>query len=457
MKPKIRNWTFTHWWVRPLTWFWFRIYHKTVTVSEEVPVNWNKPTIFAPTHQNAFSDALCLILPARYTNNNFIYPLIRADAFGNNKFTDWVLTVFHMIPVFRPRDKVDLKAENEWVFSSCYNILSKNRNLLIHPEGNCVPQKQVRPFKKGLARIAFGAEIANSFKLGLQIVPVGINYRDITGTRKGVHIRYGKSVLLSDYHEIYKKNEAIALRLLTRDIQTGVKNISVNIESASLIDLTESLFKLLRDSKRDSEYTLEELKLNQRIAKKLNQINKKEPEKILEIREKTAQLNKILEQAGLEDCHFAGKPIKITSVIFELIYLLLLSPLMLYGFLNNAVPWYLMNRISGTIKEDQFKSSGRLLAGLLLFPLIYLIQGLAVSLITGSAGWTVLYLISLPVSGILSLHLIDKLKSNRQLRKIQRLQKSGEIILDKILELRNEILSILGIEIFYQIKSGTRV
>ncbi|MGF1669200.1 MAG: 1-acyl-sn-glycerol-3-phosphate acyltransferase, partial [Balneolaceae bacterium] len=153
MNIKVRGWTFTHWWVRPVVWIWFRIYHKSVTISEVVPVDWNKPIIFAPTHQNAFTDALCLILPAEYTHNRFIYPLVRADAFGNNSFIDWILTSFHMLPVYRPRDKVDLKKENESVFAACYKILSQNRNLLIHPEGNCVPVKRVRNFKKGLARI----------------------------------------------------------------------------------------------------------------------------------------------------------------------------------------------------------------------------------------------------------------------------------------------------------------
>ena len=447
MYPKIRNWTFTHWWVRPVTWFWFKIYHKTVTISEEVPVNWDKPTIFAPTHQNAFSDALCLILPSPYTNNNFIYPLIRADAFGNNKIIDWILTVFHMLPVYRPRDKVDLKAANEWVFKSCYDILSKNRNLLIHPEGNCIPRKQVRSFKKGLARIAFGAEDANSFNLGLQIVPVGINYRKITKTRNGIHIRYGEPVQVSDYREIYKENSPLAMRLLTKDVESNVKSISINIDSVNTIDLAESLFKLFGDSKKNSEYTLDELRENQHIAQRLNQIKEKEPGDIHKIKEKTGHLNKLLKQAGLTICPSGREPFRAVPLIFEIIYLFLLSPLMLYGFLNNAIPWYVMNRIAGLIKEEQFKSSGRLLTGLLLFPLFYLIQSSAVWFITGSAGWAVFYFFSLPFTGSLSLNLIDKLKRNGQRLRILRLQKSKKILFNKILQLRNEIISMLGIEI----------
>ena len=203
MDVAIRDWTFTHWWVRPVTLTWFKIYHKSISSSGTEQIDWEKPIIFAPSHQNAFSDALCLILPARYTENRFIYPLVRADAFGNNKAIDWILTAFHMMPVYRPRDKVDLKRQNELVFQRCCNVLARKRNLLIHPEGNCIPKKRVRPFKKGLARIAFEAEQKHDFKLGVTVVPVGINYRNITEPREGVHIRSGSPISVADFKGTY--------------------------------------------------------------------------------------------------------------------------------------------------------------------------------------------------------------------------------------------------------------
>src|SRR5699024_5463744 len=110
-------WTFTHWWVRPVTNIWFNIYHKSITYAGIENVDWQKPIIFAPSHRNAFTDALCIILHEKHRNNRIIYPLIRGDAFGNSKFLDWILTGFHMMPVYRPRDKVNMVEKNEAVFS----------------------------------------------------------------------------------------------------------------------------------------------------------------------------------------------------------------------------------------------------------------------------------------------------------------------------------------------------
>src|SRR6056297_3169489 len=124
MNVTIRDWTFTHFWVRPVVKVWFGLYHKSVTYSGKENVDWDKPIIFAASHQSAFTDALCLILPTRYTNDRFIYPLVRADAFGNSKAMDWILTSFHMMPVYRPKDKVDIKKRNDSVFADCYTILS---------------------------------------------------------------------------------------------------------------------------------------------------------------------------------------------------------------------------------------------------------------------------------------------------------------------------------------------
>ena len=71
----------------------------------------------------------------------------------------------------------DVKKNIE-AFSIYTNTLKKNGTLLIHSEGICIHEKKVRKLKKGTARIAFSAEEENDFKLGVQIVPVSMNYTD---------------------------------------------------------------------------------------------------------------------------------------------------------------------------------------------------------------------------------------------------------------------------------------
>ncbi len=55
--------------------------------------------------------------------------------------------------------------------------------IIIHPEGLCVNEKRVRPLRKGIGRIAFGAEEENNWNLNLKIVPVALNYTNASQSR----------------------------------------------------------------------------------------------------------------------------------------------------------------------------------------------------------------------------------------------------------------------------------
>lgn len=442
MDVAIRDWTFTHFWVRPVTHTWFKLYHKSISFSGTENVDWEKPIIFAPSHQNAFSDALCLILPTKYTEKRFIYPLIRADAFGNSKAVDWILTAFHMMPVYRPRDKVDLKQQNERVFERCRHVLAQKRNLLIHPEGNCIPKKRVRPFKKGLARIAFSAEEAHDFNLGVTVIPVGINYRNITEARKGVHIRFGSPIAVADFKEAYCTHPAAGITQLTRAVQEGVEDLTVNIQSDAFYSLAEELFEINRSSDRDlsgkAGYSKEELVCNQEIAQALQKAESQSHcDDLSEAKQKVAALKELLHRHKLSASLTLDDSPSFLRLLPEGLLYLALLPLIAYGWINNVIPWLLSHKLADSVKELQFKSSLRMLGGLLLFPLSYLIQATVVLLLTGSWVWALAYLISVPLAGILTLNIRE---TYRRWRQKVRLSLLSDSLRQTIRNLRTEIL-----------------
>ncbi|NGP86743.1 1-acyl-sn-glycerol-3-phosphate acyltransferase [Fodinibius halophilus] len=417
MNVDIRGWTFTHWWVRPVVKVWFETYHKSVTYSGVEHINWDKPIIFAPSHQNAFSDALCLILPTKYTNNRFIYPLIRADAFGKNTAIDWILTAFHMLPVYRPRDRVNLKEQNESVFGDCYDILAKNRNLLIHPEGNCIPKKKVGRFKKGLARIALGAEKRHNFDLGVTVIPVGINYRQITEARKGIHVEFGKAVPVSQFEESYREHEATAITDLTRRVEEAVRAVTVDYNSVEY-QLAEQVVQLKKQSTAEIDvtegYSSKEVELEKEVIDDLtNNLSGKE-NLLKSTKQNMAKLRDELDKQHINFNYSLVDKHSVRRLLAEGIGFIIALPLFLYGAINNIVPWLLIHAFANAIEEKQFISSARMLMGLLTFPLFYLAQGAVCWGATGSLWWTVAYMVSLPFSGILSLNLYEKWKDWKQ-------------------------------------------
>lgn len=424
MDVQIRDWTFTHWWVRPTVKVWFDRYHKTVTYSGTEHIDWQKPIIFAPSHQNAFTDALCLILPTKYTNNRFIYPLIRADAFGNSRAMDWMLTTFHMLPVYRPRDGVNLKKRNKSVFSHCHRILYQNRNLLIHPEGNCIPKKKVGRFKKGMARIALGAEAEKDFKLTVNIVPVGINYRAITKARKGIHIRFGPPLLVSDYREQYRESKAAAITELTRDVEKGVRDVTVDINTSDY-RLTEQLLDLRKNNEpeidTDGKYDDREFHLEKDLIARLHEKEAHNAELTDELRQTYHKLEATAAKYKLNlDCPIVERKSSIRLAMEAIGYLILL-PIFLYGWINNIIPWALMQQTAKKVREKQFKNSARMVAGLLLFPISYLVQTAAMGIIFGFGMGLLLYILSLPVTGIISLKVSENMQQWLQQARLKKM------------------------------------
>ena len=50
-----------------------------------------------------------------------------------------------------------------------------------------------------LYEVITSAEEENDFKLGVQIVPVSMNYTDAPKTRQDLMVEYSKPILVSDY------------------------------------------------------------------------------------------------------------------------------------------------------------------------------------------------------------------------------------------------------------------
>lgn len=446
MNVTIRDWTFTHFWVRPTVKVWFDFYHKSVTYSGEENIDWEKPIIFAASHQSAFTDALCLILPTRYTNDRFIYPLVRADAFGNSRVADWILTSFHMMPVYRPKDKVDIKKRNDSVFADCHKILSKNRNLLIHPEGNCFPIKKVRRFKKGLARIAFGAEMVNGFDLDTVIIPVGINYRRNTGARGGIHIRYGEPIELTHYEEAYRSHKAAAIAELTSEVEERVREITVDIQLDAKYELIEDIIdlgkKLNRDFAFHKEYSLQEFEYDKMLVSKAEAALQEQETKADSLSQTVQQVHSLIEEQKLDPGHSLVNTYSTLRLAAGGVGYLVMLPFFIYGWVNNILPWYLIHKLADRIEDGQFVNSARMVLGLLTFPLFYIAQSLIFWFITGSGLWAMIYFFSLPISGIVSLKLFENWKEWRQQLKLRIMSpQAGQ----KLTELKDTFFRKLGI------------
>ncbi|MDL5047338.1 1-acyl-sn-glycerol-3-phosphate acyltransferase [Oscillatoria amoena NRMC-F 0135] len=174
--------------LRMYVWCALRVYFTKIIVNGSSHIPSKGAVLFLANHQNALLDALVFAVTApRYSH--FI---ARADAFRNGLVAR-LLSLINMKPVYRMRDGITSISNNRGTFTWARNLLLRNECLLFFPEGNHSLLRRVRPLSKGFTRI-IDETLKNNPSVGLQVVPIGINYTDHTGFRGSVSIYYGQPV-----------------------------------------------------------------------------------------------------------------------------------------------------------------------------------------------------------------------------------------------------------------------
>ncbi len=164
---------------------------------ENIPKN--KAVLLISNHQNALIDPILLATHTRL-NPHF---LTRASVF-KNPIISKMLDFIRMIPVYRIRDGVDNMDKNKSTFAKSVSILSEKGCVIIFGEGGHSMYRDLRPLRKGFARIAYQA-IDSHPDLEVVILPVGINYSNHKKSGSKVSIYFGEPFLAQDFYPNFDK------------------------------------------------------------------------------------------------------------------------------------------------------------------------------------------------------------------------------------------------------------
>jgi 1-acyl-sn-glycerol-3-phosphate acyltransferase len=215
----------------------FFYYKKTVVVKEsQIPKN--KPLLFLSNHQNALIDALLIAT----TSGRFSYFLTRAGVF-KIPLVSKLLHSVNMLPVYRVRDGWSTISNNNFIFKTCTEELKKNQVVALFPEGNHHKNRTVRPLSKGFTRIIF--ETLSTYPdLDLQLVPIGINYKEGSTFGDSVALYYGTPIPARSIVSNFSNEEIVTLR---QTIQEKIMGLTTHIESDVYSETIEKLNALQVD------------------------------------------------------------------------------------------------------------------------------------------------------------------------------------------------------------------
>jgi len=183
--------------------------------------------------------------------------------------------------------------------------------------------------------------------------------------------------------------------------------------------------------------TYHRLLADQHMIRELSGVEDQHPERLSPLTEIGREYAKGVDKLRMRDWVFRMNRYSILLLSIANLSMLVSLLVFLYGFITNYLPYLLIEKATAKMKDVQFHSSVKLVAGLLLFPIYYFILFIPVWILT-DPGWIKwAFLASLPLTGLFAhawyiwakklcslwRYQIKTISRNKQLLKLKELRK----------------------------------
>jgi 1-acyl-sn-glycerol-3-phosphate acyltransferase len=372
----------------------------------------DEPVIFAANHQNALMDPLALVM----TNPLQTLWLTRADIF-KSRFTRPILKFMKMVPIYRIRDGKDNLANNEEIFNQVAHVLEQKDSIALFPEAAHSGKRQMLPHKKAIPRIALDAEEKNGFKLGLKIVPVGIYYDHYWNFDRTLLVQYGDAIEIDKYKNQFAENSQIAMLSLRDEIYDCLEPLTLQIHSTQYYHDYENIRLVIGKEAAENSSTgrnpvLESFRSDQRLIKNTEILASENSSVFEDLRSKIEIFTKKLKADGIDHSQLMlAKDISFIHLLGWIIASFISLPFMVAGMLFNIIPFYVTRKLlTRKIKDPAFLSTFTFVAGLVVYPVIYLIECCLLRVFTGSWLIALGSIIVMPLAGKLAYRLMISIR-----------------------------------------------
>jgi len=377
--------------------------------------------------------------------------LARADIF-KSKATQPILKFLKLLPVYRIRDGKDNLSNNEQIFAQVIDLLENKQTVALFPEAAHSGRRQMLPHKKAIPRIALEAEEKNNFRLDLQIVPVGIYYDHYWAFNRSLIVQYGKPIEVNKYRQEYAESPQKAMLGLREEILELLLPLTMQIGSNTHYATYENMRSLPGKKFATAAFNgrqrlMQQFLYENESIKKLEALESNDPETFGTLLEATGNYYQNLATQKLCD-EQVFQAIQTNGFIFmiRLVAGIMFLPLLMAGLITNALPFFIPRLIiRKKVKNLTFLSTFNFVAGLLVFPLFYLLVAGLIRIFSHSLLPAIGSLILMPFIGKLSYqllifyrHIFDELKlrfGKQSFRNnIKQLAKQRETLVSLIVE-----------------------
>jgi glycerol-3-phosphate O-acyltransferase/dihydroxyacetone phosphate acyltransferase len=392
-----------------------RVFFPRIEVSGIDRVPADGPVMLVVNHPNGLIDPLFLLcLSPRPVSFLAKAPLFEMPVIN------WFVKAMGSIPVYRHQDGAFEPAKNRQTFERARKILSSGGTIAIFPEGASHGDPRLRPIKTGAARIALGATSLSSDTQPLAIVPLGIYYTAKRTFRSSALLYFGEPVSVAPAP--LKSNgepPADAVRALTGRIEQALNDVTLQAdehEALALVARAEELFS--SEDPAAAERLGDKFELRRRFMAGYATLRTHAPDRLEAISTRISRYETELREAGLDPetlkpttvrgAHNMGDVIKALGVV------MLGLPIALVGTIVNYPAYRTVGfTATGLSRGDEdIIATIKIIAGALVFPLIWIIVAVVVGFSFGALAGLVALVLA-PISGYVALLFFERLDDLR--------------------------------------------
>ncbi len=329
------------------------IFYRKVIVYGKNKLDFSKPTILAPNHQNALMDAMAVLC----TLDRQLVFLARADIF-RKKLVARILYFLKILPVYRIRDGYDSLKQNDEIFNDTLRIMEHRNGLVILPEGSHDVYRRLRQLKKGICRIAFQTAEVSDFKTEINIVPVGLEYSHYWLFRQVLTVVYGHPINVSEYYESYRANPNRAIVELRERLSAEMKKVMVHIDDDQDYDAINELRSIINEKYNDS-IKYPKLFRDNRLIDKLNKLKTEKSETFRQVCDDSLNIRDLAKKLRVTYRQLRKKKHPLGWLLLSSLFLFVTSPVFAVGSLLNLLMYEASDRQSLKSKDPAFISTAR--------------------------------------------------------------------------------------------------
>ena len=394
------------------------------------------PTILVSNHPNTLFDPFVAVIPV----NRFVHFLANAGLFEIPVLGPFLGSTFG-IKVERRQDvgKDGVKLDNNKAFRFAEDFLTKGGCLYIAAEGGSDIPRRIRRFKTGSARIALSTEDKNDFKLGLEILVVGLNYQDQRNFRTPIFVNVGEPIKVAEFEEIYRRDKFQAVTDLTAAMQEKAQTLTIH----TLDDEEDALMRGLEEIAQTENPLSLDLVFD-RTKKMIESWQKMQEEELAEATKFTSNVKQyfsLLQENKTRDC-IVVKTQKSSAKLnwwMRTLLMILGYPAFVYGVVNNLLANYIPALINKKLKlHPAYTSAVKILSGIFTYLIFYGLQIWVFKQFFTERWMTWVYIVSIVVMGLFAWWFKDFAKNTLSGWRLFRLSKEK---MEPMLELRKSIVA----------------